>query len=374
MIKCPFCGESLADELVISKEGPFDNTRDALIYIAKRHGVDTLLGKTLKDFFPDYAPLVPRAVKNLVFAVYTNGAAKILQDSIEAKQVEKELAFKKAVAKLTEAFITEQAATAIILEFTEALGWNITLNSATDIVAEFLSGKRSGLHFGNIGSKPITWRVLDIQKDKALMITEKVIEKRHYNEQSALVTWEACTLREYLNNDFLKNFHNDEKMRIAQTRIQNYDNPWCGSKGGNATDDKIFLLSIEEVIKYFGDSGQLNDRNRKNDFINTTYNKICSLSREEVIKYFSDSGQLNDKNRKDYISDQYNSDRKAVEFNGVSCLWWLRSPGYHYGLTYRAAHVTSGGVVSVLGESVSFTNCGVRPALWLKCEISNVLI
>ena len=125
MTNCPFCGASLTDKEPMIKEGPFDTSKEALIYIAKKHGVETLLGN-LKDIFPDYAPFVSKQKKGLVLAVYQHGSAKILQDNISSKQVDKEIAFKKAVEKLTEAFITEQAATTIILEFTEALGWNIT--------------------------------------------------------------------------------------------------------------------------------------------------------------------------------------------------------------------------------------------------------
>lgn len=123
MTKCPFCGESLADDPVTDKEGTFDNSRDALIYIAKKHGADVLLGSTLKFLFCDYAPLVSKQVKNFVIAVFTNGAATALRD---VKAADREIAFKKAVAKLTDAFFDEKAAIAIILEFTEALGWDIT--------------------------------------------------------------------------------------------------------------------------------------------------------------------------------------------------------------------------------------------------------
>ena len=125
MTNCPFCGASLTDKEPMIKEGPFDTSKEALIYIAKKHGVETLLGN-LKDIFPDYAPFVSKQIRGLALAVFQHGSAKILQDNISSKQAEKEIAFKKAVEKLTEAFITEQAATTIILEFTEALGWNIT--------------------------------------------------------------------------------------------------------------------------------------------------------------------------------------------------------------------------------------------------------
>ena len=39
---------------------------------------------------------------------------------------------------------------------------------------------------------------------------------------------------------------------------KNPNNPWYGSMGGEDTQDKIFLLTIEDVVcKYFGDSSRL---------------------------------------------------------------------------------------------------------------------
>ena len=51
--------------------------------------------------------------------------------------------------------------------------------------------------------KPIEWDVLDIQDGKALLISSKCLDARPYNEEYAPVTWEKCTLRAWLNDDFL---------------------------------------------------------------------------------------------------------------------------------------------------------------------------
>ena len=42
------------------------------------------------------------------------------------------------------------------------------------------------------------WRVLDIQNGKALILSEKVLEKRKYHENYEVITWEQCTLRKYM--------------------------------------------------------------------------------------------------------------------------------------------------------------------------------
>jgi|GEM_PF-1191057 len=177
------------------------------------------------------------------------------------------------------------------------------------------------------------WLVLDKQSDKALIISENVLEKREYNEEyKSVITWETCTLRAYLNGDFYNSFSESDKKKIIKTKNKNPDNQWYNTDGGNDTEDYIFLLSLDEVVKYFGDSGQLKNRPSKESYS---------------------------------IDDQYNEKRIAY-FNGENDWWWLRSPD---GYGNNAAFVRSGGTVDVSGHFVIYGNYdGVRPALWLKID------
>ena len=76
--------------------------------------------------------------------------------------------------------------------------------------------------------------------------------------------------------------------------MTNDDNPWYGTRGGNTTTDKIFLLSLEEVVKFFGDSGDL--KNRKG--------------------WYWENGNFVLKDGQGYaINDQYNSTRIPVNAN-----------------------------------------------------------
>ena len=92
------------------------------------------------------------------------------------------------------------------------------------------------------------------------------------------------------------------RARIIEVATQNPDNPWYGTSGGNPTTDRIFLLSIEEVVKYFGDSGQINNRPR-----NPGFDWL-----KDVFLFL--------------LGDQYNINRCAVDDNGVVVHWWLHSP------------------------------------------------
>jgi hypothetical protein len=52
------------------------------------------------------------------------------------------------------------------------------------------------------------------------------------------------------------------------------------------------------------------------------------LSIAEVVQYFGDSRQLANQAPKDYVRDQYNKARQAkILIDGDFGWWWLRSPG-----------------------------------------------
>ena len=163
------------------------------------------------------------------------------------------------------------------------------------------------------------WRVLAKEDGKILVISKYAIEKRpyyKYNTAHTSITWEECTLRSWLNNKYLTSaFSYDERSRIIEVSINNPDNAKYGIDGGNNTTDKVFLLSIDEVNKYFT----------------------------------SDSA------------------REAVLSDGTSVWWWLRSPGIS---SRYAADVYYAGSVDVYGDRVDDDDGAVRPALWI--DISNL--
>ena len=179
------------------------------------------------------------------------------------------------------------------------------------------------------------WRVLDVQRDRVLIITEYVIDSRRFTHTQQQYTWETSEFRQWLNSEFLQTFNLAEQTMIAETIISNHDNPWHGTSGGSSTTDRIFLLSIEEVVRYFGDSSQMNSR---------PYSSFGWPSSS--------------------ISDEFNENRRTRDLNGGSTVWWLRSPGI-YGTPVQVSAV---GSLSMSGPSPAAIDTrldGIRPALWL---------
>ena len=152
------------------------------------------------------------------------------------------------------------------------------------------------------------WRVLDVQGDRMLIITEYIIERRDYYHprdeynRTVDVTWETSAMREYLNNEFLNTFSAADRARILEVTLTNNDNPWFGTDGGNDTTDYIFLLSVEEVVRYFGDSSRLSEGSRGTRLADNV------------------------------IYDQYDEARMTPYINSTrrwpADQWLLRTPGY----------------------------------------------
>lgn len=186
------------------------------------------------------------------------------------------------------------------------------------------------------------WRVLDIQNNKALIITEDIIDQRPYHDAYKDITWADCALRKYLNGEFYDKFNETDKSRINPVINKNLDNQWYGSKGGADTQDNVFLLSLEEVCKYFGDSSTKLQNPGKNQ------------------RYWFER------------KDENNSKRIARLLGKEgSWWWWLRSPGR---VNLKAVYIfgTDGNIGiqgnNILKGNISDGKCtgGVRPALWLK--------
>jgi len=201
------------------------------------------------------------------------------------------------------------------------------------------------------------WRVLDVKDNTALIISEQLIGLRSYHSSKTDITWEKCSLREYLNNEYYNKFTEEEKARIIETKNSNPPNLWYGTKGGADTVDKIFLLSLEEVVKYFGDSGDYKNKKRQEvDFDKTTAIDIDS-GNYKIVTFESPNGY--------HVSDKYNDARIAKDKSGRRYSgWWLRTPGENSNYAAFVDHVgsliVSGGWVGPPGS------LGVRPAMWVK--------
>ena len=179
----------------------------------------------------------------------------------------------------------------------------------------------------------IEWIVLDKRDDKALLLSKKIIDFKCYREidWDKNNLWEMSDIREWLNKDFFyKAFRANEQLMIANALLVN-NNERSGKLDEISTDDKVFLLSVDEIKQYFG------------PFQIGTINGIESFWSYQLKAEYTN-----------YVGPEYES--------LTTCNWWLRSSSADY---HSAVRVTVDGFLDEGGEYVN-NDYGVRPALWVK--------
>ena len=187
----------------------------------------------------------------------------------------------------------------------------------------------STIRFGNYkqgqGTEPIEWQVLAKENNRILVISKYALDCKQYNTSNTSVTWATCSLRSWLNSTFMETaFSSAERSMIPTVTVSADKNPEYSTNPGNSTSDQVFLLSINEVNKYFASNSA----------------RAC-----QATKYAYDQG--------------------AYKADNGNCWWWLRSPGC---ISSYAAYVYYDGSVSAGGSYVSRSSYAVRPALWINLE------
>lgn len=192
---------------------------------------------------------------------------------------------------------------------------------------------------GKAVKEAIKWRVLSVKGDDAFLLADQNLDCRRYHAESLEVTWEICSLRKWLNNNFYQNaFSSAEQAAIQTTSVENEENPYYKTGSGKDTLDKVYLLSIAEASDpAYGFHAVFNENSESRCAKNTDYTRGNGAFSSSV--------------------ENYNN-------NG---LWWLRSSGANL---YSAANVSDVGYGAADGGNVALYNRAVRPALHIKLSSS----
>lgn len=209
----------------------------------------------------------------------------------------------------------------------------ISDNSMAGIALSDFSNAKTGdvVKFGHYeqdnkeenGPEELEWIVLDVKDNSALIITKYAIDGVYYHNRAEKITWETCSLRKWINETFIDAaFSTDEQKFILTTNVSADSNPDYKTDPGNDTEDKVFLLSIDEAIRFFS-----TDEERK-----------CEKT-------------------------EYAKTQSFFEYTELPCKWWLRTPG---DASVKAALVSSDGSVDAKGNQYSLAPFSFRPAMWIS--------
>lgn len=172
--------------------------------------------------------------------------------------------------------------------------------------------------------RAIQWEVLDLQNGKVLLLSKYALEAMSFNSSDGVISWKNCSLRDWLNDDFLYTaFSSQERNAIVETETE------------RDCQDRVFLLSYTEV----------------SDYLSSERSRICGPT-EHV---------------KNQSTDTLDTTRAINNGKDLAVWWWLRS-------------LAEGGTQAyyVNFEGRMYTNLvangylSVRPALWIDCEAADL--
>ena len=170
------------------------------------------------------------------------------------------------------------------------------------------------------GEEELRWIVLKNRDDLVTLITEQSIAAMRFHFNANETSWADCSLRSWLNGTFYTSaFSLDESGFICKNYITTPVNPDFPSPLGEATVDKVYLLSLNEALSYFR---SVSDR------------KLTCTTASYQQTY----------------TDQNDC-----------CCWWLRTPGAQ--LKSAVGVDTSGQVMTVGYDCYKNEQIGVRPVI-----------
>lgn len=179
------------------------------------------------------------------------------------------------------------------------------------------------------GKEDIEWLVLGKQDNKLLIISKYALDAKPYNKNADWDrnVWETCPLRSWLNTEFINiAFSEEEKSLIPIITVPGESNPPNSTTPENATEDQVFLLSIDEINKYFSSN---------------------SATQCKPTDYAIANGV-------------------RVNTNNGNCWYWLRSSGVALGYT---ACINYDGSIQISGYDNSLDYITVRPALFIDLNL-----
>ncbi len=203
------------------------------------------------------------------------------------------------------------------------------------------------------GKELISWYIIDKSDGKFLLLSEYALDCIKYEDYQSDATWETCSLRKWLNSDFLKlSFSKSEQSRIMTTSLKNFGNSEYNSNGGNDTKDKIFILSEEEYKKYIND-----DRYGNGDLP-----FYCPPT-----DYAINNGADYDDGTREYTATIKNTS-----------IWWLRTPGNSNSSAacvvfdgYKADGCPISAWWGDVEEGSADWGVCVRPAMWINARAAD---
>ncbi len=184
------------------------------------------------------------------------------------------------------------------------------------------------------GKKVISWTVVEVKEDFAVLLCDNIIECMAFDTKGGSA-WDASSLRTFLNGDFYEGaFSAEEKALILKSTTVTEENPNYEGAYGKDCSDNVFVPSIQEFKTYM--------------------TKVEGKAYAKATEYALAKGL-----------HEYTKESGGTQITGS--WFWLRSAGFAKGYV---AHCYADGDISYGGDESDVT-IGVRPAIKIKLLASD---
>ena len=207
---------------------------------------------------------------------------------------------------------------------------------------------------------PIRWRVIGLENGTACLMVDRLLDCQPYSATDGPVSWETSTVRSWLNSypssensasidyqekGFLSTAFTAEQLEaIINTRVVNHSNKAYGTDCGNNTEDRVFLLSNDEVFSsdtaarngFYAGSGYDDPAKR---FRSTMYAKCRGSWWSSVNGYMGNS------------------------------FWFMRTNGY---TQESVTYICDFGYIYSRGTISTCEDAGVLPAIWIDLSLARI--
>lgn len=197
------------------------------------------------------------------------------------------------------------------------------------------------------GKEPIEWIVLDKKGDEYLLLSKYVLDYCQFQNnkvEGKSASWNESDIRMWANTEFLNNtFSETEQKSIMLSTIDNTNNDYYNLK---STEDRVFLLSIDEIINYFGSMNESFDEKKAESKIlpnekNKSFATLFAKARGVIV-----GGKL------------------LEDANVYPCGYYTRS--MRNTEHSQVMYVKSIGTDDYVSAYDTWKRYGFRPAIWVK--------
>jgi len=230
------------------------------------------------------------------------------------------------------------------------------VSSAEDNVQHYRWKENAEWHYFRFD--PVRWRVIGLEDGAACLMADRLMDCQPYNVEDGPVCWESSTVRSWLNSyppeeniagidyrgrGFLDTaFTPAEQEAILRTRVENRPNRLYGTDCGNDTEDRVFLLSNDEVFS--------SDTAARNGFY---------------------AGNGFDDPAKRFHSTMYAKCRGSwwSSVNGYmgNSFWFMRTNGY---TRESVTYICDFGYIYQRGTISTCEDAGILPAIWIDLDLA----